>query len=524
MAELSKLGQQVAGIWQGWSWARRLSLIVGVLLGVAVFAALVTWGAQPSYATLMSNLSAEDAGAITERLEQDGVPFQIGGDGSTIMVPKERVHELRLRLASEGLPRSGGVGFEVFDGQGFGISRFVENLNYKRGLEGELRRTIRNIDAVKDARVHIVLPKQSLFRDQRMPATASVTVMLRPGRRLAGQQVQAMVHLLAASVEGLSPDNVTIVDSAGSILARGDGDSGAAGLRSELEYQRRVERDLEERVRQLLGRVVGLDKLDVRVSSHIDFTKREQTSELYDPDTAAVRSERVSDEQRGAQTGGAAGIPGARSNLAGRDAAAGQSPGSGGSNRRSQTRNYEISKEINHTQSSAGRLTRLSVAVLVDDVVNVDAEGGRTYEPRSEQELNRFAELVKRAVGFDARRGDQVVVESMPFAAPEVEVVEAGWDPLTLVQILWKPVIGLGMLLFLFFLVRGMRSVARQSELLSAPRTVRELEASLEGQAGSLVAGHGAAQQPALVAARSAAAADPEKAAAVLKVWLGDTR
>jgi flagellar M-ring protein FliF len=527
-----------------WPPQRQIGAALSVVVGVLVFSLLLSWSMHQAYVPLLTNLTEEDAGQIAERLDADHIPYKVASNGSAIMVPEERVHALRLKLAGEGLPKGGNIGFELFDSPNFGMSRFAEQLNYRRGLEGELRRSIRQIEAVQDARVHIVVPEQGLFREQDKQATAAVTLGLRPGRHLGAGQVQAIVHLVASSVAGLAPDQVTIVDNAGNILAKG-GES-AGNLSQALEQQRAVEAGIEDRVKAILTPIVGQGHVVVRASANLDFSHHDRTTESYDPASKVLRSEQVSQERR---TGGSAsgGVPGARSNLTGiNKAPPAATPGS--NERSSATHNYEINKVVAHEVGAQGKLTRLSVAVLVDGVETVDAEGKKTVTERTPEELARFGELVRRAMGFDDDRDDQVTVHSMAFEpAPAPEAPEP--EPsvyLNYAERFWPPALAamVASVVLVSFLRGRKTAQAAQASLngvlaSSAGRTVQEIEQALGRTLGANGGGISAAalQQglsgasgaagnfgfvPSGIVPKLAGNLEPKVAAQVIKGWLNE--
>jgi flagellar M-ring protein FliF len=502
---------------------RRLSLTAGLLVGVGGFAGLLWWSTQASFVPLMTGLATQDAGAIVEKLSAMHVPYQIGAGGSTIMVPETQVYELRLKLAGEGLPKGSGVGFEIFNEPNFGIDRFTEELNYQRALEGELQRTLRSLSNVQDARVHIVLPKKSLFERRDDRARASVTIHLFPGRVLAGEQVQAVVHLISSSVAGLDPDEVTVVDGNGSILAKG-GDTLAA-LGQGLSHQRSIEHSLETRVVDILERIVGVGRVAARVSATLDLAQHEDTTESFDPESGVVRSEQTSEEETaGASAAPASGIPGARSNLAA--APTTPTPGlSGATNRvgrHSQTRNFELTKAVRHDVQPVGRLQRISVAVLVDGIRRVGADGAASYTDRTPEEMARIKSLVQKAVGYDAKRGDEIEVQSMAFEPPQVEPasVTGPSTVLPLVIRLWPALLATVALVGFGFIVTRRGSGAGHS-LVQVPSTVREIEAMMSPPQ---LAANGV---PALASPQSQPAPvgrpDPAHAAAVIKGWLAES-
>jgi flagellar M-ring protein FliF len=532
MDKLQQIIKDLAAIWSGWPASRKVMASASAAAGVMLFAGLLVLANWQTYAPLMTNLTPEDAAQIIDKLQAAHVPYKLSQGGTAVLVPEAVVHEQRLHLAGEGLPRGGNVGFEIFDEPNFGMSHFSEQLNYRRALEGELRRTIRQIEAVRDARVHIVVPESSLFKDQEAHATASVTLQLHSGRRLGQGQVQAIVHLVAASVTSLTPDNVTVVDSSGSILAKGGESPGNMGV--VLERQRAVEHSIEERVQQILTPLVGEGHVVVRASASLDFAKKDRTTETYDPQTTAVRSEQFSEEHK-SPANTPSGIPGSRTNLTGVAKGPEQSTESG---RKLQTRNFEINRVVEHEIGAEGRLARLSVAVLLDGISVTGADGKVHVQERSPEEIGRITDLVRRAVGFDADRDDQVIVQSMAFGTPVAEAVEAlppAW--LGYVSRFWLPTLTtLATALVLLFILRSGTGQTHPNQVLGTPRSVRELEGMLHspmlaagmGPAGAL--GTGAGPMAQLTGGEGHARSirpemirpEPERAAEVLKNWLSE--
>jgi flagellar M-ring protein FliF len=531
MANPAAAVTQARSVWEGMSSGGKITLVLGLIVGLGGFGGLLWWSSQSTYVPLMTGLSQEDAAAIVEKLGAAHSPYQLGAGGSTVLVPETMVYDLRLKMAAEGLPRGGGVGFEIFNEPSLGQDRFTEELNYQRALEGELQRTLRTLEGVKDARVHVVLPKKGLFERKEDHARASVTVHMHSGRQLAGEQVQAIVHLVSSSVAGLTPEDVTVVDGSGQVMAKG-GDTLAA-LGGGLAHQRAIEQSLEARVGEILERVVGQGKVAVRVTATLDFSQREDTTETYDPESAVIRSEQVSEEEQGPSGGAAAaaasnaqagGIPGARSNLAGAPGQpttlAGAAPRSG---RKSQTRNFELNKSIRKELQPQGRLQRLSVAVIVDGIRKPGAGGAVEYTERTPEELARFTALVQKAVGFDGRRGDEVEVQSMAFepAAPEpapVSVVPI-WVPV--VMRMWPALLATTALGLFIFLITRRR--ASRGELVPVGSTVRELEAMMTGHQLPTPAAPTPSLNPAARVLAEAGRPDPAHAAAVIKGWLAES-
>jgi len=415
--------RQARDFWVSLSLARRLSLVVvvvGVVVGVLGISFLAT---QQTYTYLFTEMTPEDASAIAAKLKELKVPFRVGAGGGAIEVPEERVHELRLELAGQGLPRGGGVGFELFDKSHLGATEFEQRINLRRALEGELSRTIGNIAAVQGARVHLVMPEHSVFAMSKQEATASVVLKLRPGRPFGKGEVAGVVHLVASAVPGLAADRVSIVSTDGTVLHRPRAEGTAAGsvAKDGEDREREVASSLEEQARALLERVVGPGHADVRVGLSLDAASHERTEEHYEPAKTALRSEQKTEEHSAPQADSVAGVPGAASNLPDGTAtpAAGPTTGSAGF-RTSWTRNWEVDRVTERTTTPAGRVNRLTVAVVVDGAYKT-TPGGREFIARDKTELDRLAELVKGAVGFSAERGDSIEVACAPFAVPDAQ-------------------------------------------------------------------------------------------------------
>ena len=419
----------------------RLPLIIGAAFAVAVIAAMWMWSRQPDYGVLYTNLSDRDGGAIIATLQKMNVPYKFAEGGGALLVEKGKVAEARLRLAAEGLPKGGTVGFELMDNQKFGTSQFAEQINYQRALEGELARSINSISAVESARVHLALPKPSLFvRDQKKPS-ASVVLSLHRGRSIDEGQVSAIVHLISSSVPELSDKSITVVDQAGNLLSAAN--SGTRGLDvSQLKYAQEIEQGYVRRIEAILQPLMGTANVHAQVAAEIDFSVVENTDEKYRPNqtpgSAAIRSQQSSDS---IQTGGSAagGVPGALSNqppvnpvapiALPASAAAGQAATATaaalpGNTRKDGTINYELDRTIRHVQQGAGGIKRLSVAVVVNYRGSVDAQGKRAAKALTATELEQVNNLVKEAMGFSADRGDSLNVVNSAFASNTTEAVE----------------------------------------------------------------------------------------------------
>jgi len=397
---------------------QRMIILIALAGSVAGLIALALWTQQPDMQVLFTNLNGEDAAAIIDKLKETKVPYETTGGGSTVLVPSAQVHDLRLQLATQGLPHGGGVGYEIFDRTSIGMSEFVQKLNYRRALQGELARTIAQMPEVERARVHLAIPERRLFANEQDRARASVSVSLRNGQTLTKAQVQGVVHLIASSVEGLQARDVTVVDGHGNLLSSTAADETAGLTNTQLEYQRTIEKDIETRIQTMLERIVGLNKAVVRVSSVVDFRKVETTEERYDPNGQVVRSEQRGQEKSNGVNGVSGGVPGVQSNVPpGTDLEPAQTSSSN-SQTKNETVNYEISRTVSKIVEPIGTVKKLSVAVLVDGMYEAvkAAEGDnaaaepRKYIPRSEEDMKRIEDIVKKAMGYSAERQDQVQV------------------------------------------------------------------------------------------------------------------
>ena len=404
---------------------RRMWLLALLALGISAIPVLVMVGQEPNMTVLFSNLEEGDVQAILTRLEGQSIPYSLEAGGNTVMVPEGRVHELRLQMASEGLPDSSDVGFEIFDRSGLGIGDFVQKVNYRRALQGELARTISQMPGVRRTRVHLVIPERRLFSSDREPAQAAVVVTSKRGVTLNSSQVQGIVHLVASSVQGLDPSQVTVVDGRGQMLTHPETEGQAEMTGSQQKVQRALEAGLEQRVQTMLDRVLGPNTSVVRVSAALDFRQVEVTEEQYDPDGQVIRSEQRSQEKVVGEDS-PTGVPGARSNVPGEESLT-RGGGSKEAKRKSETINYEVNRKVSKIIEPSGTLQRLSVAVMIDGTYEpvVNEETGETtsrYVPRSEEEMNQLTESIKKAVGFSAERGDQIEVVNRRFVAPVVEI------------------------------------------------------------------------------------------------------
>lgn len=413
----------------------RIPLIVAGAAAVAIVVAMVLWAKAPDYRTLFSNLSDQDGGAIVTQLTQMNVPYRFTEGSGAIEVPADKVHELRLRLAQQGLPKGGAVGFELLDGEKFGISQFSEQVNYQRALEGELARTIETLGPVKRARVHLAMPKPSLFvREQKSPS-ASVTVNLEPGRALDEGQISAVTHLVSSAVAGLPPGNVTLVDQAGHLLTQSNTSSRDLND-AQLKYASDVEGRVQRRIESILSPIVGNGNVHAQVTAQLDFANKEQTEEQYSPNgdesQAVLRSRQLNiSEQIG--SGAPGGVPGALSNQpapantapintppanqqnAQTTQTANNANAGPRSTQRNETSNYEVDRTIRHTKMNVGDVQRLSVAVVINYKTLPD---GKPL-PLSADQMKQIEDLTREAMGFSDKRGDTLNVVNSPFTATD---------------------------------------------------------------------------------------------------------
>ena len=429
-------------------------IVAGTIVGV-IF--LSGWLKQVNYARLYSNLESAEAGEIVNYLTTNNVPYEITDNGGSIDVPSDQVYKLRLALASQGMPKAGNVGYSIFDQNNLGMTDFLQNLNFRRALEGELTKTIMQLSEVQAARVHIVIPKDRLFKEDKKEPTASVVLKLRNRAGLGKAQLAGVSHLVAASVEGLKPQNISIIDYDGNLLSGGQDKDQLAGLSSsQLEVRQTVESYLQEKAQSMLDGVLGPGKALVRVTADLNFQQLERTSEEYDPDKASVRSEErttnsSSNSDKTADTG----------------------ENKQEENSQTIVTNYELNKTVEHIVNAVGTIQRLSVAVTVDGTYQTPKEGAgdgaaeKVYQPRSQDELDRLAGIVKNAVGFDTQRNDQIELINVPFDREQVEVDRQALDTMYQREMYWEigKKVGVVVLIILAFLYLKRKSKKRFAAL-----------------------------------------------------------
>lgn len=473
-----------------WPLSRKVATAAVLVVALALIVVLLLQARTANHQLLYANLSMSDAGAVVAWLKNQKVVYSLRNDGKDIWVPADQLYQTRLDLASNGLPTGGGVGFEVFDKQSFALSDYVQKVNYTRALQGELARTITSLAPVEATRVHLALPEKRLLKSQQKDASASVIVTLHPGKTLDKKQVQGIIHLVAGSVADLEAANVKVIDASGVVLeGLRQEDSNTLVSLDALNYQRQVENSLEMRAQDLLDKTIGKDYAMVRVSADLNFSKVEQTQELFDADDPVVRSEQINQESNGTDSPG--GIPGVQSNLQGPEA--GATSAASASSRNSRTTNYEISKTVSRTVNPTGTINKLSVSVLVADKVKSEGENTIT-EQRGAEEMKTIENMVASAIGLMPTRGDVITVTSMPFldnretsagveATPEAFIYQ--YLPLAKYGL-----VALGMMLLYFLLIRPVVKTMK-GEVQQHYKTVEQLEQEQREQQRQL-----AAQEP----------------------------
>jgi len=557
MEAMKKLLQDLIQRYQELPSVQRLLVTAGFGGGIL---ALVFWGylgAGSDYGVLFSNLAQDDAAAITSKLKAKKVPYQLEAGGGTILVPKGEVYEMRLFLASEGVPRGGGIGFELFDRQSLGTTDFVQRLNYQRALQGELARTITGMPEVMEARVHIVTPKESLFVEDQKRASAAVAVKLRQGRQLSPAQVEGIINLVSSAVPELHASQVTVVDLSGRILSKPQDALTPGGLsNAQMTFQRQAEESLERKVQSLFDQVLGPRKSIVRVSTELDFQKIDTREESFAPNKELIRSEQKSTERSSKGGAEAQGSPESRFDL-GKGTITASPPGKGppplspplpaapaspsGSERQSEVRNYEINRVMRQIVDQPGKIKRLSVAVVVDGVY----KKGNAFSPRPPEEMRQFANLAKKSIGFSTDRGDQFEISSAPLAlqAPEGVVstgAPGGWRDTIMdsVKIGLLVLFGLAVLMILMK-KRSAGGAQRRPQLLEGPGATaapglpayQQQAAALPGADGELAlpAPQPLLQSPARILPDAVDGKEkmvqlintyPDRAVEVLRLWL----
>ncbi|MBT8076980.1 MAG: flagellar M-ring protein FliF [Gammaproteobacteria bacterium] len=527
---------------------RQVTLLLGLTVSVAAGFAITLWSQSPGYTRLYGDLAGADAAQVTEALRSADIPYKLNESSGDVMVPDARLHDARLELASQGLPQGAAAGFEMLQDQSsFGVSQFMENARYQHALESELAKTIRHMGAVRDARVHLAIPKQSSFVRDKKTASASVLLQLFRGRELEPDQTSSIVHLVASSVPNLTVNSVTLIDQHGRLLSSASNEWQDTQTTNQFKLAQRLEENYQRRIEELLTPLVGPGRVRAQVNADLDFTVTEETRESFDPARTVVRSEQISEDERRSNSGAAQGVPGALSNQppqAGGNAAADAQADDAGSqpvnSTRSSMRNFEVDRMITHTRPQTGNIRRLSVAVLVDDspVQGADAAADDATDAQgdaadasnaaslTDEDIARFTSLVREAVGIDESRGDTVVVVNAAFRSmPAIEPAEEPkiWEKPVLRDAM-KQVLGVALVLALAFgLVRPTLRNLIASHAEAPAQAYGEMAAG-GAAAAQLPGGTMAIAAPTydekVAAAKNITGSDPARVAQVVRQWV----
>jgi flagellar M-ring protein FliF len=533
--------QSIAAVFQGFARlpnSQKLGVMVALAAAIAVIAGVWMWSQTPDYRVLYGNLSDRDGGSVITALQQMNVPYKVA-EGGAVLVPSNQVYDVRLRLASQGLPRGGVVGFELMENQKLGTSQFLEQVNYQRALEGELARSIQSLSAVQAARVHLAIPRPSVFAREQQKPSASVLLNLGAGRVLERGQINGILHLVASSVPELTVGNVTIVDQAGNLLSgMGEGQVRTGLDPGQLSYVHQIEQSYARRIESILTPILGEGNIRAQVTADLDFSQVEQTSEIFKPNSApadvSIRSQQSVETIGNAGTG-ASGVPGALSNQPPGAASApitatGVTPGTpeaaggAGSNlHKESTVNYEVDKTIRHVKQPVGVVKRLSVAVVVNFRTTTDRDGKASQKPLTPTEITQINSLVKEAMGYDQQRGDTLNVVNASFAVEKEEIppIPIYKDPenIALVKEIGKNLLIAGVLFYLVFgVLRPLfRDLARLKQAAPAGGGIPTGE---PGAAPGAMPRAPAGYEEQLAAAKGIAKQDPRIVANVVKDWV----
>lgn len=521
---------------------RQLMLLVGIAASVAVGVATVMWSQSPDYRTLYANVEPERAAGVVDALNAAAIPYKIQETTGSIMVPADKLHDARMKLAGQGVMRDGSGMAILEQEQGFGVSEFMQSKKYHYALEQELASTIESMRQVRKARVHLAIPKQSVFVRDRKPASASIMLDIFPGSMIDKQNVNAIMNLVASSITGLAPEQVTVVDQQGNQLSE-QGEKDDLGLSSrQFSYRQRIESAYADSILDLLRPLADAGQVRVKVSADVDFSSVEESRESWNPDRQVVRSEQIN-EQGGGVGGGnanAQGVPGALTNqppgLGGQGAGAAGGAGGVDNGSRSIVRNYEIERVLNHNSMPTGNIRKLSVAVVVANKLDVDAEGVSASEEVSPAELEKLNLLVRDAIGFDQARGDRVTVVSADFRPQELFVEDEStpgfWQAPWFANLIRQSLAGIAVLLIVLVILRpGMRSLM-QSQAAAATAALPMGESGVEGEilhSGVAALGGPGVKSGAIgkmgfeekmTEVRSVVDENPERVAQVMKKWV----
>ncbi|MBI5918503.1 MAG: flagellar M-ring protein FliF [Nitrosomonadales bacterium] len=531
---------------------QKLGLMAAIAAIIAVMVGMLLWGQAPEYRVLYSNVSDRDGGAIIDSLQQMNVPYKFSEGGGAILIPSDKVPEVRLHLASQGLPKGGTVGFELMENQKFGTSQFLEQVNFQRALEGELSRSVQTLASVQNARVHLAIPKPTVFVKEQQKPSASVILTLHPGRALDAGQVSAIVHLISSSVPELSAKNVTLVDQNGTLLSAMRENGPELLDASQLKYLRQIEQDYIKRIEDILTPIVGASNVRAQVTADLDFSQSEQTAETYGPNQppneAAVRSQQTAESINA--TPNPAGVPGALSNqppvpatapiVTPASAVSAASAATTNSHKESTT-NYEVDRTIRHTKLPVGAIKRISVAVVVNNRTVLDKKGVPSSKPLSDGEKEQITALVKEAMGYNAQRGDSLNVLNSAFTDDKEIVPELPWwkqpEMLALAKEALKYLLIAGVLILLILVVirPAFKSLAPPEPEKPEEGTGEhgegeegaEGEAGADGQEGIHLSEEAkqhtaSAYETKLQAVKQLAQQDPKIVAIVIKEWVNN--
>lgn len=522
---IARVFSQFGNVFKELSRPKQIGVIGVLLLVVGGFLSIFLVSGSAQYDVLYANLDEKDAAQIVEKLKELRVPYRLAGQGKVITVPPEMVYDARLSLAAEGLPRGGGVGFEIFNEAKIGATEFMQRINYQRALQGELTRTINQFDEVRSSRVHIVVPEETLFISQQRPPTAAVVLDLADGAQLNKSQIRSVVNLVSGAVEGLTQENVTVVDTTGRVLYDKTDESLEVGLsQTQLEAKRKVEADLAAKIQTMMDRVIGPGKTIARVSADVNFNREQLTEEEYDPDSPTIRSSQTTEENQVGSGPKAGGSPDEQFKITAPTTVQGAGQEKYNFSRTNETINYEINKINRKIIKSTGEIQRLSVAVILDGKYTVgqgaDGNPTRTFTPRTDQEMARFTTLIRSAVGFSQARGDVIEVSSMAFETMAPTLVATGMvDRALAIGKSYGTTIVTVLLIILFFLFvvrpmlrwsgRELKEVVVEAEKLPTP------EEELAGELEDLRKKAGAREKALAMVGK-----EPDLALAVIRSWL----
>jgi len=521
---------------------RFIGALLGIVVTVLVSIGIYTWGTNPSYSSLYTGLDPSDAAEVVSALQSAGIPYELNAASGSVMVASGEVHAARLNLASQGLPKGTAMGVEMLQQeQNFGTSQFIESARYHHAMETELARTISTMRNVKSARVHLAIPKHSVFVRKREKPSASVALNLFGGRSIEKGQVNAIIHLVSSGISNLTAENVTVVDQNGRLLSSGELSGSAAMTGRQYDYSQKVERDFERRIEHLLEPIMGVGKVRATVNAKIDFTRQESTEELFTNANETLRSEQSSETSRKSKTEGS-GVPGALSNQPPQGGQLVEGAGAVGGEElankalvngtRNNVKNYEVDRTIRHSSINSSVIKRLTVAVLVDDKVAIE-EGETTRTPLTEDEISRVKTLVEQTIGFDAERGDLVNVINASFmpqeaieALPEPSLMDNKWVQFALKWI-WPFIL---ILIVIFTILRpsikGLTSYLPPAPIAPPESNAESGGGGSEGNVAQLEHAEDAIPLPLehdqkVEFAKSMAQQDPKKVANVVKDWVG---